>query len=424
MGTKAQRSAKIVAAVVLIASSAACGRGGDASPPAQSGGDAVAQGPGFDGTTIRIGSLGALTGPVAVVGEPFVAGNKLFFDQLNASGGIAGKYKVEIVTEDTQFDPAVTVQKYGKVKNDVVGFSHIIGTAGVKALVPQLKTDNIIAVPGTLDSDWVNVPNLLPVGASYQIQFINAADHYVNNVGSAGDTICFMGQEGPFGDAGLAGVEYAGDKLGFPVAKTARFKVSDQDYVAPVTQLRSAGCKAVFLTSTPGNTAGIVGTAAKLGFSPTWIGQSPSWASALAQSPLKPVLEASFIVSGEGPAWGDESVPGMKALLAAVEQFDPQRKPDQWYQFGYASGMAMKALLEKAVSNGDMSRDGVAMAAAELGEVDFQGLTGKYVYGPVDKRMPTRESSLFKVDASKPIGLSILEQSFSTDAAESFDFSG
>ena len=41
-------------------------------------------------------------------------------------------------------------------------------------MLPQLKPDNIVAAPASLDAFWVREQNLLPIGAPYQIQAINA----------------------------------------------------------------------------------------------------------------------------------------------------------------------------------------------------------------------------------------------------------
>ena len=50
--------------------------------------------------------LTPLTGPVAVIGKPLTAGNEVYFDYVNKEqGGIAGKYKVELVQADTQYKP-------------------------------------------------------------------------------------------------------------------------------------------------------------------------------------------------------------------------------------------------------------------------------------------------------------------------------
>src|ERR671925_806749 len=53
--------------------------------------------PGFDGTTIKLGVLTPLSGPVAApIGLPLTAGGDVYWQRVNAAGGVAGKYKVEV----------------------------------------------------------------------------------------------------------------------------------------------------------------------------------------------------------------------------------------------------------------------------------------------------------------------------------------
>ena len=57
----------------------------------------------------------------------------------------------------------------------------------------------------------------------------------------------------------------------------------------------------------------------------------------------------------EGTEWGDTQVPGMKDMMEQVKEFKPDQQPDYYFSFGYLQGIAMTALLEKAVELGDLS---------------------------------------------------------------------
>ncbi len=70
------------------------------------GGVAHAQ-EGVTKTTIVLGQSVALTGPSAQLGQFFAQGAKLYFDRLNASGGVNGR-SVELVTLDDAGTPANT----------------------------------------------------------------------------------------------------------------------------------------------------------------------------------------------------------------------------------------------------------------------------------------------------------------------------
>ncbi|PXY31568.1 ABC transporter substrate-binding protein [Prauserella muralis] len=410
-----------LAATVLLA--AACGGAGDEAGSGGGEAGAPASSAGFDGTTIRLGVLSPLSGPIAVIGQPLTEGNKVWFDHLNSQGGVAGKYKVELVQEDTQYQPDVTVQQYNKVKNDVVAFTQILGTAPTLAVLPLLKSDKMVAAPASLDAFWVREQNLLPVGAPYQIQAINAMDHYLGEGGgSPRSRICTMIQDDVYGEAGQQGIDFAAERMGFTVASTQKFKVGTENYSGQIGALAGAGCEMVFLTATPTDAGKIWGTAAQARFAPQWYAQSPSYVGALAQSAVAPYMRQYVTIASEGTEWGDDSVPGMRDMIERVEKYAPQQQPDYYFAFGYNQARAMTALLEKAVERGDLSREGILQASQELGTVSFDGLTGDYTYGPADKRNPPRSTTLFRVDPGKPFGLATLKYNFSSDAAQAFEF--
>jgi len=413
----------LIAVVALLALVGCGGAADEGESDGEAGGDAELQsGPGFDGSTIKLGVLTPLSGPVAVIGQPLTAGNQVYFDYVNSQGGIAGEYQVELVQEDTQYLPPRTVQQYNKIKNDVVAFTQVLGTAPTLAVLPQLAQDNVIAAPASLDAFWVREPNLLPVGGPYQVQAINALDYYINEGDGEGKNICSFIQDDAYGEAGQSGVEYAAENLGFEVADTQTFKVGDKDVTGQVQRLQRSECDAVFLVATPTDAGTIWGTAAKLGFAPRWIGQSPSWIDELGASPLAEYLQQTTWIVAEGTEWGDESVPGSADLVSRVEEFKPDQDPDYYFSFGYLQGVAMTALLEKAVELGDLSREGLMRASEELGTVSFDGLSGDYQYGPAEERNPSRMSTIYEVDPEKPFGLGTLEYQYESEAAQSYEF--
>lgn len=413
-------------AFALIAG--ACGgRDDDDEGAGQEGGGeegAPENAPGFDGKTIKLGVITPLSGSVAdPIGKPLTAGGDAYWAKVNKGGGVAGKYPVELLKEDNQYLPDQTRAKYTKIKNDVTLFSQILGTPPTKAVLGELKTDKIVASPASLDAAWVREPNLLPIGTTYQLQFINAAEYLIEEEGMKGKPICIAALEGEYGDAGIEGLDYAAKELGFTVAAKVRFKVTDVDptaFTAAIGQLQRCATGAVFLTALPSQTGAIIGAGAQRGFTPRWVGQSPTWVSALAKSAVGPALQKSFLWVSEGTTWGDESVPGMKELIADQKEHAPQQQPDVYFVFGYAQAKGVHALLEQAVENGDLSRDGILKAVEEI-EVNYDGLLGDYKYGKVADREPSRDAVIFKVNPAVPGALEKVK-AISSDAGKKYAF--
>ncbi len=378
--------------------------------------------PGFDGTTINVGIISDFSGPVALAGIPLAAGFQVYVDYVNSQGGVAGRYPIETIQADSTYNPTTGVQVYNEIKDDVAVIGHIAGTAVVNAILESLKADDLIASPASVDAFWVREPNLLPWGSPYQIEAINGLDWWINEGGGSADQVfCTFIQDDPYGAAGQAGAEFAAEKLGFEIAETARYVVGDADYSSQVQQLQSAGCEVVFLVAVPNVTGAALGISAQSGFAPQWIGTLATWINALlAAEPLVPYLESQLVIIGEGATWGDDGVPGMAEMIAHLEEFNPEQAPDYYFIFGYIQALATVALLEQAVANGDLSREGMKAALEDLGTVSFGGLTGDFTYGPAADRQPPTESTIFRVNTAVPNGIEAIVVNYESEFAGDF----
>lgn len=387
------------------------------------GGEGARPSPGVTGDTIAIGALTPLSDAVAVIGKPMLAGLTTYFDRVNAAGGIGGKYMVKVVGEDiTYANPTSGAQKYQKIKDQVALFGMVIGTDQVNGLLPLLVEDSVVALPTTFDAEWVRNPNLLPWGIPYQLQAINGVGYALTDGGYAGKPVCTMTLATGYGEATVEGVEYLAKEMNFTVAAKATFKQDDQDFVAPVTQLKNANCAVVMMASLPGVTGKVLGAAAQVGFAPRWVVTAPSYHHALAASPLKDYLVKTLWMSWDGPNYGDTTVAATRTFAAAQQQFAPDQKPDFYYRAGYVMGYAVQAVLEKAVAANDLSRTGMLAATAAVPTLAMDGMLSDWVYGPASQRNPPRSGTIFKVTEGEPLALSIEKAGVSVPAAQSFTF--
>jgi len=420
-------------AIAIVAASlavlASCGRSdtnnnsSNSSSPSGSAASQVKPGPGFDGTTLTLGVVTPVTGRANILGDPITAGNKVFFDAVNAKGGIGGKYKVNLKVVDSAYQTQQAVQAYNGVKAEVAMVVQLLGTAIVDAIKPSLSSDGLLAGPASLDAFWVHEPNLMPIGGPYQIQMINGLDYAVRKLDAKSKKLCVLRADDPYGEAGLAGVTYGAEKMGLTITSQATFKTGDTDFTAQISQLQGAGCEIVTLTAIPSDTPGILGEAIKRNFAPKWLGQSPTWLSAFAGlASLEPYMAANYILTSEGVNWGDTSVPGMQQMLTDVQKFKPDQKPDIYFVFGYGQAWAADQILEEAAKAGDLSPQGILDASHKIAKLTFGDLFGDYTYGAPGDRNPPRRSSMFAVYKAAPGGLNAIETNFTSDAAKSYEF--
>jgi ABC-type branched-subunit amino acid transport system substrate-binding protein len=401
------------ASLTGLTATVACGDN-DASEEAEDAAVAIDPTSGFDDDRIRVGLLLPMTGPLQSVGVPIDLGYRAYVQRLNDDGGVAGRYPVDLVTADSQYDPPTAIQHYNQLRDDVVLIGAAQGTPVVNALLEQLERDGVVAAAMSFDSAWIHEANLLPVGTPLQARAALAVEWALTEGGAEGATVCTFTAEDSFGEASLAGVQAAGGVLGFGIAESVTYRRGDAEFSSQIGSLQAAGCEVVFLGATQNVSGPAIGVAVEQGFDAMWLGQTGSWTQALADSPIADYLEENFFYVQEGPQWGDTAVPGMVDFTAAWEEQAAGAGPDYYGILGWIFARAVHQLLQRAVANGDLSREGIRSAMAELGVVDFAGLSGDYHYGPPEDREPPRTASIFRVDSSAPWGLAI--EAFDVDS--------
>lgn len=401
-----------LAAVVLLAA-AACRGGGDDGPGAD--GELNVGNVGIDGQTITIGQLSPLTGPVEVIGGPLTRGHEVYYEYVNEELGGVGRdlpederFTIRSETRDTQYTPDRHVEQFNAIRDDVLAIGQSLGTPTTKATLPQLQEDPILTGPATLSVEWLAHDFMFPAGAPYAVQIINGLQHFVNE----GDEIQagIIYQDDDYGQEGINGLEFAAEQLDFDIVARSAYRQGDQDFTAQVAQMRDAGATHVVLTATPSPAGGILGTAASLGYQAKFIGQSPIWAGALFRNEqLADYMRQNlWWVTDASCEWGDTGpgCEGMEEMLQNMETYAPDQEPDVYFLFGYTQAKLLHEILEQAISNGELTREGVIDAVADLEDVDIGGLLNPISYGPdCEDRVPVTASSIFRVDPEQPIAV-------------------
>ena len=374
---------------------------------------------GVEGKTIKLGEITPLTGPVAVIGKPLTRGHEVYFQYVNeVLGGVGQKlpkeerFKVELITLDSQYRPDIQVQQYNALKDKVLMIAQSLGTAHTNAILAQINEDKILTAAATLASDWPRQKYVVATGAPYPAQFINAAQYLKDKGVTPKAGIIY--QDDDYGADGVKGLEFAAKQFGFQIVARASYKVTDTSYAAPVTAMKTGGADHVFLASTPSATGTIIGTAATLGYTAQFIGLSPAWIGALVgttekPSPILPYLQRyMWVVTDAQCAWGETKAgcEGMKELIDNHAKFGKDQPPDYYFIFGYTQARVVHQILEKAVEMGDLTRAGVVKAFESLKTVNMGGLLNPISYGPECKdKIPATGSTIWKIDPSQPIAL-------------------
>ncbi|MBM3647811.1 MAG: branched-chain amino acid ABC transporter substrate-binding protein [Alphaproteobacteria bacterium] len=210
---------------------------------------ASAQTRGVTATEVLFGMHTDLSGVAATYGVSSSNAVKMRFDEINDAGGVNGR-KIRIIIEDQAYQVPKAVQACNKLINrdKVFAFVAPLGTPMNNACFKDQFT--------------VGVPNLFPLSAarsmyepyervkfygaaSYVDQIRSGVDYFVKTKGKK--AICVMYQDTDFGKEVLEGAEVQAKKLGIKIVETTAHKPTDQDFTAPITKLRSAGCDLIIM---------------------------------------------------------------------------------------------------------------------------------------------------------------------------------
>ena len=383
--------------------------------------------PGFDGKTINIAHLGNVSvnaqfpasASFATGGKSLTAGFNAAISRLNDNGGIAKKYKLNSIFKETYYTPSEAVKAYAEVKNNVVMIGQLYGTPLAQTLTKSLGEDQLIGSPISLDAAWVNDPNLLPVGSTYQAQAINLLDWYVKDGGGAGKTVCSIAlANNAYGNAGEAGFDYGVTALKLKVGT----KIKTSTNPAAAAALKAAGCEGVVATiSGEAHTPGLLAEMAKLDYFPLILALGPSFATTTVVPSNSVAFQRQVVVATDNSQFGDEKVPGMKRFMDDIRKYAPQEigTPNAAAIWGWVQARTLIALLEKAVANNDLSKAGMRKAMVTLGAYDTEGIFPNWNYVEAAKRVGPSSVNISGVDISVPGGL-ILKKAVDSAAAQAY----
>ena len=233
---------------------------------------------------IVLGQSAAFTGPAAQLGIQFHAGAKLFFDQLNAKGGLGGA-TVEIRQLDDGYEPdrcAANTQKL--LSDDVFALFGYIGTpTSVVALPLATRADTPFFAPFTGAMGLREPLNRMAfhMRASYN----DETELIVKRLTTLGlNKVAVFYQDDAYGKAGLDGVTRALTARSLKPVATATVQRNSVDVAQAVQTINAAQPNAVIQISAYASCAAFIKAAKKAGFGGTFYNVSFVGSQALSEA--------------------------------------------------------------------------------------------------------------------------------------------
>jgi len=350
---------------------------------------------------ISIGILADQTGLFSSLEADVVAGQSVYWDTVNAAGGIDG-WTVRYVVEDTSSNTDQHLDKYDQMRKDVVAISLSTGsTANLEAL-DLYKQDSMLVIPLSWYSGWA-IPSLdggvmFEQDTNYCIEAMNILD-FVNEMG--GQSIALATFDDAYGQDAAAGVKKAIDFYGMQLRYDGTAAVVPGDDVTPVIQgIVSSDADWTFLATNPSLGAEILAGAVRNGYAGMFTGSVPSYDFRLLDQPVAPLYGTVYYQSAYTVRWGEDTA-GNNAMMAAISEAFPDRRPSDGYIAGWNGALSMHQVLATAVANGDLTRAGVVSAANSIEEIDYGGSAPSHSYVGAPNDHVLRSLAIYKPDLDR-----------------------
>jgi len=395
-----------------------------------------------DTKTISIGMLADLTGLFAPLVVDITDAQTAYWENVNANGGIDG-WKVEMIVEDTNYNVEQHIEKYEKIRNDVLALGQSTGSPTNVATLPQYMEDTMVFIPLSWYSGWA-IPEF--DGGLAMEQYTNYCIEAMNVLGFAQEMgatkIALATFPGDYGQDGAAGVKKAidfYDTLELVYDGEAAV-IPGQDQTEVVTGIVESGADWTYLTTNASTAAEIMGGAAQAGYVGAWTGSSPSYDFRLLDSPVAPIIDASYFQSAYNVPWGAD-VPGAAEMTEVLTAAYPDRRPSDAFIIGWSYSLSLQQALEAAIASGDLTRAGFAAAVNSLTGVDFGGLAPTQSFAGSPNEYVQRQSAIYKPSLEEYTAAGGAEQTlsqegggttgstespsggfFTSDAAAAYDF--
>jgi branched-chain amino acid transport system substrate-binding protein len=317
--------------------------------------------------SIKIGTVGVQSGPLAFIGTPYFAGMEAYFNKINDEGGVNGR-KIELIKKDDEFNPAKSLQAVESLIYDEKVFAIVghLGTPGIMAAVDTVKEAGIPSVyfgSGAVQLTQAG-ENFFPVQPNYvyegKLMAKYAIDHFKAN------KLVVIYRNDDVGRDGLKGVEDGLKELGktdiLPAEGKLAYNAGDTDFTVQIQKAKAVNPDLIIIYGLSTGTAGVLKEIEKVELNvPMLTTYSNADASFLAiAAPGAPNMIKNLHVMG----WLEVNEQSLKPLNEAMKKYFPDVPVNAYTMAGWVAAETFVAGLKQA--GDDLSWEGYIDAMNNL----------------------------------------------------------
>ena len=330
---------------------------------------------------VVIGTSVALSGTLAYMGRAIEEGMTVYFEQVNAGGGVNGR-KIKLITYDDEFKPAKTVAnaKLLVERDNALALVGVLGTPTVLAAYEYLQEKKVPMIGALSISDAVTTPSRDLIYALPSPQSTEAAayiDYAVKTLNAK--RVAVLYQNDSWGKPALEVAEKRLAVHGLKPVETQTFERLATDLTSQVFKLKESNPDVVIVYALGQQAASFFKSAEKLGWNPTVFGagglNDPKFVELLDNKPVKLYVAAYY-----DPIDGDN--PAIKTFVAAYGKKYAGNKPSSLALMGYSAAAVFSEALKRAGNEPSRARlvkemDGFKGFDQKIGpKITFEPLPG------------------------------------------------
>jgi branched-chain amino acid transport system substrate-binding protein len=322
---------------------------------------------------IVLGQSAALSGPAAQLGTQFSLGARLYFEQINASGGVAGQ-SIELRSLDDGYDPARCQANTERLVADgVFALFGYVGTPTTLAALPILSQAKLPLIAPFTGAMALREPlnhQVFHLRASYADE-TRAIVRQLYTLGLK--KVAVLRQNDSYGQAGLDGVTQALAAYQLSPKAVAVVERNSTEVASAVKSLTAAQPDAVVLISAYKSCAAFIREARKAGYGGTFYNVSFVGTDALAAELGREAL--GVVVSQVMPSPYASTLPIVREYREALKAASSELLPNYTSLEGYIAARLLVEGLRRAHS---LQRESLISALEGLQALDLGGFHVSY----------------------------------------------
>ena len=328
---------------------------------------------GVTDSEILLGQSVPLTGPAQELGKDMQLGATLYFNALNARGGVNGR-KIVLKTLDDGYEPPRAVANTRQLieQDKVFALFGYVGTPTSQAVLPLFTEAKVPYVGAFTGAELLRQPfnrYIFNVRASYFDETEAIVQHLT---AMSVNRIAVFYQNDAYGQAGLAGVERALKKRNLEVAGKGTFERNTVEVKKAVDEMLKSKPQAIVMIGAYKACAAFIREMKKGGATPSFWNVSFVGSKALAKELDKEGrgVQISQVV----PFPWDTSIPIVKEYRKLLDEAKGEAG------FGSLEGFIAAKVTAEAIKRAgkNLTRDGFIKAMESMSDYDIGGFKVEY----------------------------------------------